>query len=59
MELDIPPMSRMFAVDIASLSDIERTAILVHLAGNIDPMMRQRSWVRSGWSCCERVEVEE
>ena len=50
---------QMFAVDIASLTDIERTAILVHLAGNVDPMMRQRSWVRSGRPCCELVEVGE
>jgi hypothetical protein len=39
MELDIPPMTRMSALDIASLSNIERIAILVHLAGNADPMI--------------------
>ena len=39
MELDIPPMTRMPAVDIASLNDIERLAILVDLAGNVDPII--------------------
>ena len=39
MELEIPPMTRMAALDIASLSDTERIAILVHLAGNADPVI--------------------
>jgi len=38
MELDIQPI-RMTPIDIASMDEIERIAILVHLAGNPDPVI--------------------
>jgi hypothetical protein len=49
----------LIGLDIASLSDIERIAILVHLAGNADPMIASAVVDATGWSCCELVEVGE